>query len=98
MANIIPQNPDVNRHTWIKAEKYERMVAKKLGEIYVINGVDYDTNPPRIGKNKIAVPKDYWKIIYNNQGFERCFKYDNIQPVDVKADKLKEHEVSCSIF
>ena len=30
MANIIPQYPKVNRYTWIKAERYERQIAKKL--------------------------------------------------------------------
>lgn len=97
MANIIPQNPDVNRDTWIKAEKYERSIAQSLGSVSVINGVDYSNNPERIGKHKIAVPTSFWKIIYNdNKNFKRCFKYENIAVADVKSDKLKDHEVNCT--
>ena len=55
MANIIQQVPNVNRKTWIKAEKLERKVAVALGMVNVLNGVVYASNPPRIGKNKIAV-------------------------------------------
>ena len=95
MANIVPQNPEVNRNTWSKAERYERDVAKSLGQVSVINGVDYPANPQRIGKNYIAVPSSFWKIIYNDdKGFKRCFKYENVTPAD--NDRLKDHEVSCT--
>lgn len=98
MSNIIPQVPAVNRDTWIKAEKYERSVAQSLGAVSVINGVDYSNNPERIGKHKIAVPTSFWKIIFNDsKNFKRCFKYDNVV-LDVKSDKLKNHEVDCSML
>jgi len=45
MANIIPQAPQVNRKTWIKAEKLERSVALRLGSVNVLNGVMYSLNP-----------------------------------------------------
>ena len=45
MANIVPQAPNVNRRTWIKAEKLERKVASKLGTANVINGVIYSSRP-----------------------------------------------------
>ena len=95
MINIIPQSPMVNRKTWIKSEKYERLVASKLGKVFVINGVEYGDNPKRIGKNQIAVPEGFWKMIFNNKGFERCFYYKNDLDVDIKLDKLKNHEVDC---
>jgi endonuclease G len=44
MANIIPKVPNVNRRTWIKAEKIERSIASKLGEVSIINGVIYFSN------------------------------------------------------
>lgn len=98
MSNIIPQVPAVNRDTWIKAEKYERSVAQSLGTVSVINGVHYSNNPERIGKHKIAVPTSFWKIIFNDsKNFKRCFNYDNVVP-DVKSDKLKTHEVDCSML
>ncbi len=97
MANIIPQAPNVNRGTWIKAEKLERSVASKLGEVSVINGVIYANNPKRIGKNKIAVPEAFWKMIYNNdKNYKKCFYYENNLSVSIKGDKLKTHLIDCN--
>jgi len=78
MANIIPQAPQVNRKTWSKAEKLKRSVASKLGEVSIINDVIYSDNPKRIGKNKIAVPDGFWKMIYNDdKNYKKCFYYEN---------------------
>jgi len=96
MANIIPQVPTVNRKTWIKAEKYERKVAVKLGSVQVLNGVIYPSKPQRIGRNGIAVPSGYWKMIFNNKGFERCFYYKNDKRAKAKGDKLRSHLIDCS--
>ena len=63
MANIIPQSPNVNRRTWIKAEKLERKIAVSLGSVSVLNCVVYSKNPKRIGRNKIAIPSGFWKMI-----------------------------------
>ena len=96
MANIIPQAPRVNRKTWIKAEKLERKVAVGLGMVKVLNGVVYASNAPRIGKNKIAVPKGFWKMIYNDKKhYKKCFYYENDNNINVKQDKLKSHLVDC---
>ena len=96
MANIIPQVPNVNRKTWIKAEELERKVAVGLGMVNVLNGVVYSSNPPRIGKNKIAVPDGFWKMIYNDkENYKKCFYYENDLNAIIKGDKLKSHLVNC---
>ena len=95
MANIIPQYKWVNRKTWVKAEKYERLVAIKLGAVNVINGVVYGQHPKRMRKSGIAYPKAYWKMIYDNNGFERCFYYKNNSHVKIKGDKLRDHLIDC---
>jgi len=96
MANIIPQAPKVNRKTWIKAEKLERKVAVGIGMVNVLNGVVYSSNPPRIGKNNIAVPDGFWKMIYNDEkNYKKCFYYKNDFNAVVKNDKLKGHLVDC---
>jgi len=96
LANIIPQAPAVNRRTWIKAEKYERLIATKLGSVTVINGVTYPSQPKRIGRNGIAVSSGFWKIIYNDQqDFKRCFYYKNDLDAKSKGDKLRNHLVDC---
>ena len=97
MANIIPQAPNVNRKSWIKAEKYERQIAVKLENVNVLNGVIYTKNPKRIGRNKIAVPDAFFKVIYNNKkNYKKCFYYKNTNNIDVEKDKLKNHLVKCS--
>ena len=97
MANIIPQVPVINRKTWIKAEKLERKIAVKLGSVSVLNGVIYSSHPKRIGKNKIAVPDAFWKMIYNDsKKYKKCFYYENDLNAKAKGDKLKNHLVDCS--
>lgn len=96
MANIIPQAPNVNQRTWIKAEELERSVAVSLGSVSVLNGVVYGLNPLRIGKNKISIPSGFWKMIYNDEkNYKKCFYYDNDLNVDVNGDKLKQHQIDC---
>lgn len=96
MANIIPQAPKVNRKTWIKAEKLERQIATRLGSVNVLNGVVYSSNPKRIGKNQIAVPDAFWKMIYNDdKKYKKCFYYKNTNDINIKEDKLKKHLVDC---
>lgn len=98
MANIIPQAPNVNQKTWVKAEKLERFIASKLGSVNVINGVVYNSNPKRIGKNRIAVPIAYWKMIYNDkEKYKKCFYYENSNDIDIK-DRLKSHLVDCNLL
>jgi len=96
MANIIPQYRYINRNTWVKAERYERQVANKLGSVYVINGVVYGDYSKRLRKSGIAYPVGYWKMLYDNNGFERCFYYKNDSHSKIKGDKLRDHLVNCS--
>jgi len=95
MANIIPQDQNVNRYFWSKAEAYEREMAVEFGEVEVLNGVDFGDNPIFIN-DKIAISKGFWKRIRNSdKGFERCFYYDNFVVFDADEDTLKKHEISC---
>lgn len=98
MANIIPQAPKVNRKTWLKAEKYERQVAVKLGNVNILNLVTYTKNPKIIGKDKISVPNGFYKILWNDhKDFKKCFYYKNVKNIDVRNDRLKDHLVVCPI-
>lgn len=95
MTNIIPQYKWVNRKTWVKAEKYERQVARKLDSVTVLNGVVYGDYSKRMRKSGIAYPQAYWKMLYDNQGFERCFYFKNDSHAKIKGDKLRDHIVDC---
>lgn len=96
LANIVPQSPKVNRYTWIKTERYERALAVKYGSIKVLIGIIYDKDPLRIGLNKIAIPKAYYKKLYNDIDFKECYYYKNDIHVVSKGDKLKHHLVNCN--
>ena len=62
----------------------------------VINGVIYSNNPKRIGKDKIAVPDGFWKMIYNDdKKYKKCFYYENDLSAAAKGDKLKYHLFDC---
>jgi endonuclease G, mitochondrial len=96
--NIVPQAPMVNRKTWLKAEKYERHVAVKLGYVDIIDVPLFNDHPKRIGRDRIAVPSGFYKIIYNKEKrFERCFYYKNDLHVDWRADRLRDHVVDCRV-
>lgn len=97
MANIVPQYPNLNRRTWIKAEKYERSIASKLGKVKVINLVDYSNSPGTIGNN-VSIPSSFKKILINDdEKFLKCFEYQNIEDIDVKKDRLKNHIINCKL-
>jgi len=98
MANIVPQNPDVNRYSWIDTEYLEREKAESFGRVSVVIAIIYGDNPRRIGENDIAVPNGFYKKLYNNdKGYEACYYYENI-PYDTSSDTIEEHMVSCNYF
>jgi endonuclease G len=95
MSNIIPQYKTVNRSKkmWAGVERYARYMATSLNYVNVLNGVEYGNNPKRIGKNQIAVPKAFWKMVYNkNEKFQKCFYFENKKQ---KANSIKEFIVDC---
>ena len=72
MANIIPQSAIVNQKTWIKVEKYGRILANKLGYINSISIAKYDDPNHKIA-NDIVIPTKLFRIYYNNEAnFEKC--------------------------
>lgn len=96
MANIIAQSSLVNQKTWIKAERYGRLVASKLGTVNSISLARYDNPEHKIGNN-IVIPSVLYRIYYNNDAnFEKCFKYDNVLNVDYERDQLRDHEIDCN--
>lgn len=95
MANIIPQSAPVNQKTWVKVEKYGRVLANQLGYINSISIAKYEHPNNKIANN-IVIPSKLYRIYYNNEAnFEKCFAYDNVLDVDYKNDRLKDHEIDC---
>lgn len=63
-SNISPQQHAFNAGIWNTLEQKVRYWAKKYNHLYVISGgVLTDKNLPTIGKDKVAVPKQFYKIL-----------------------------------
>jgi endonuclease G len=96
LANIIPQAPQVNRNMWSKVEEYARDKAVELEEINVINIVKYGKSSKRIGKNRMAVSRGFYKVLYNNEiDYEECFYYSNRLNASSRDDTIDKHSVNC---
>ena len=61
MSNMLPQEGDLNRHAWEELESYCRTLVRDGNELYIVAG-GYGSKE-RIGRGKINVPTNCWKII-----------------------------------
>ena len=65
-SNIAPQNHEFNAGIWNRLEGKIRYWTSKYGDLYVITGSILKPNLPKIGKEKVAVPEYFYKIILDN--------------------------------
>lgn len=65
MSNMSPQRPEFNRGIWKTLEEKVRLFAEFHGDLYVVSGPVFDYTKPvvTIGKNKVAVPDKYYKVL-----------------------------------
>ncbi|WP_291952909.1 DNA/RNA non-specific endonuclease [Campylobacter sp.] len=75
MSNITPQKKDINDKIWNKIEQRERYLARKNGELEVLNLILYEDKPKRI-QNNIAIPSFYIKIL-KTKTYMECYKVPN---------------------
>jgi endonuclease G len=68
-STTVPQTPESNRKPWFKIERYARSLASN-NKIWIIAGPAFVpaegstvVNYPQIGKNKVAVPTHFFRII-----------------------------------
>lgn len=67
MSNMSPQNPSFNRGIWKKLEEQVRDWAMENDNIYVVTGPVLSDGLTTIGKNEVAIPKYYYKIVLDVQ-------------------------------
>ncbi|MCS6832958.1 MAG: DNA/RNA non-specific endonuclease [Flammeovirgaceae bacterium] len=68
MSNVSPQDKEFNKEIWRLLEEQVRAWAVKYERIYVVTGPVLDKKLPKIGrKNKISVPKYFYKVILDYQ-------------------------------
>lgn len=64
LSNMTPQDPSFNRGIWSDLEAVVRTMAYDNGSVYVVTGPVLTDGPYKtIGKNKVAVPKQFYKVI-----------------------------------
>ena len=71
LANMIPQDPNNNRHLWEGIESGTRNFAIKNGKVYVITGPLFVGSTIRFLNNRVAIPTQIFKLLYdpvNNTG------------------------------
>lgn len=62
-SNMCPQHPQLNRRGWKNLEEKIRDWAIADSAIIIICGPIITKQPKTIGKNKVAVPKQYFKVV-----------------------------------
>lgn len=65
-SNISPQNLKFNAGIWNRLEQKTRYWASKERKLYVVTGGILNENLPTIGTEKVAVPKFFYKILFDN--------------------------------
>ena len=64
LANIVPQDAQLNRHGWAELEGYVRDLAESLGTVYVVTGPAFlGTDLDRL-HGRVLVPSHVWKAAY----------------------------------
>jgi endonuclease G len=63
MSNMSPQSPSFNRGIWKKLEQKVRDLAVERDSIYVVTGPVLNTVERSIGKNEVAIPAYYFKVV-----------------------------------
>jgi endonuclease G len=65
LANMIPQDPDNNRHLWAAIESSVRSMVKNGGDLYVISGPLYLGGTLKRLNGRVFVPTNMFKIVYD---------------------------------
>lgn len=66
-SNMSPQKPELNRGRWADLESYIRQyVIANNRQVYVVTGPILEKGLPTIGKNEVSVPKQFYKVVLDN--------------------------------
>ena len=79
-TNVCPQNHDLNKGDWNDLEIQCRYWAKRWGELFIVTGpIFYDGVRRTIGRNKVAVPDAFFKVLLYDRSKAKAigFVYPN---------------------
>lgn len=80
LSNICPQAPGLNRGRWNDLEEQCRLWAKENGVLWIATGPLLEKDLERMGKNQVAIPKTFYKVIctiINNEYKGIGFLFEN---------------------
>ena len=80
LSNVCPQDHNLNDGDWKVLEEQARSWAYKYGSVYITCGPIMSNNPEVIGRNNVAVPDAFYKVLLckiNGQWQALGFVFDN---------------------
>jgi endonuclease G len=97
LANMVPQDADINRHVWAGIEGVVRKMAKKEGALYVITGPAFIGGSLRKVGN-VMVPSHVYKLVYSpRQGAGAAWFIENRANADYQAISIAQLEATIGI-
>lgn len=67
LANMIPQNPDNNRHLWEGIESAVRTLARGDGNLFIVTGPLFSGANLQQLNGRVLVPTQIYKVVYSPQ-------------------------------
>lgn len=90
-SNISPQDPEFNAGIWNELEQAVRHWANKYDGVFVVTGGILKGNLTTIGQERVAVPDQFYKIVYD-PGNEKMIAF--LMPNKNSGAPLREFVVS----
>ncbi len=72
-SNISPQLEGFNGGVWRELEETSREWMRGKGNVYVVTGPIVGASPRRIGGNRVAVPRAFWRCMLSRGGESVAF-------------------------
>ena len=63
LSNVCPQDGNLNDGDWKELEEMARVWANRYGSVYIACGPIISDNPVTIGRNRVAVPDAFFKVL-----------------------------------
>lgn len=92
-VNAIPQDNNVNKYKWFKAEIFSRFLADYYGKVRILDLVHYSDK--KFGTSNMYIPDYFIKVLMTRSVGNICLKYSNNYKDYPPRDKLSNHIIKC---
>ncbi|UHC14671.1 DNA/RNA non-specific endonuclease [Methylobacterium currus] len=81
LANIVPQNPDLNRRLWAGIESSVRALTLARGDLFVVTGPLFEGTSVQSLRGRVLIPTRLFKAVYDaNRGEAGVYLARNAAP------------------